>query len=155
MVTGPDLGKRGEGWFVIQLIIFAGIIFVPAFLQIAFPSVLRWFGLALLLLGGIFSLGGVWDLGRHITPYPRPKPDSELVQDGFYRLVRHPIYTGLIFAALGWGLMRSNVITVGLALILFLFFDAKSRYEERWLVQKFQAYGDYQRRVAKLIPWVY
>ncbi len=38
---------------------------------------------------------------------------------------------------------------------LFVLLDVKSRREERWLVEKFPEYPAYQRRVRKLIPFVY
>jgi len=38
---------------------------------------------------------------------------------------------------------------------LFIFFDLKSRREERWLREAYPEYGDYQKRVKKLVPWVY
>jgi protein-S-isoprenylcysteine O-methyltransferase Ste14 len=39
--------------------------------------------------------------------------------------------------------------------MLFLFLDLKSRREERWLCAKFPDYPAYQRRVRRLIPFVY
>jgi len=36
-----------------------------------------------------------------------------------------------------------------------VFFDVKSRLEERWLAEKFSAYPEYRTRVKKLIPWLY
>jgi protein-S-isoprenylcysteine O-methyltransferase Ste14 len=41
------------------------------------------------------------------------------------------------------------------AAALFFFFDLKSRQEERWLAEAYAGYQDYQRRVRKLIPWIY
>jgi protein-S-isoprenylcysteine O-methyltransferase Ste14 len=41
------------------------------------------------------------------------------------------------------------------AALLFLLFDAKARREERWLVEKFPSYAGYQRRVRKLVPFLY
>jgi protein-S-isoprenylcysteine O-methyltransferase Ste14 len=77
------------------------------------------------------------------------------VVTGPYRLVRNPIYSGLIFGAFGYALWVNGWLTLGYALLLFIFFDIKSRKEERWLAEKFPDYGAYQQRVRKLIPWVY
>ena len=38
---------------------------------------------------------------------------------------------------------------------LFIFFDMKSRREERWLQEKFDGYGRYKMRVRKLVPFIY
>ena len=74
---------------------------------------------------------------------------------GAYSLVRHPIYSGIIFMALGWAAWRHSWATAGYVLLLFAFFDVKSRREERWLGEKFHEYGAYRQRVRKLIPFVY
>ena len=81
--------------------------------------------------------------------------NATLVVAGAYRLVRHPIYSGLAAMAFGWGMWVHGWLTLGYALILFVFFDCKSRREERWLREKFPEYAAYQRRVRKLIPFVY
>ncbi|RPI93163.1 MAG: isoprenylcysteine carboxylmethyltransferase family protein, partial [Chloroflexi bacterium] len=39
--------------------------------------------------------------------------------------------------------------------LLFVFFDIKTRREERWLARKFPEYAGYQQRVRKLIPFIY
>jgi protein-S-isoprenylcysteine O-methyltransferase Ste14 len=72
-----------------------------------------------------------------------------------YGVVRHPIYSGLIFGAVGWALINASLLTLVYAIILFVFFDIKSRREERWLARKFPAYDEYRRRVRKLVPFVY
>jgi protein-S-isoprenylcysteine O-methyltransferase Ste14 len=106
-------------------------------------------------LGGLLGLAGLSGLGRNLSALPHPKDDAELVETGPYRFVRHPIYCGLIIGALGWGVAFRSVLTVGLALVLFVFFDIKSRREERWLMRKFPGYAAYRQRVHKLIPFIY
>jgi protein-S-isoprenylcysteine O-methyltransferase Ste14 len=86
---------------------------------------------------------------------PRPKEKARLVVTGAYRLVRHPIYSGIFFAALGWGLCLHSWLVIGYALLLFLVLDLKARREEQWLLEKFPEYAAYQKRVARLIPFIY
>ncbi len=78
-----------------------------------------------------------------------------MVEHGAYRWVRHPIYSGLILGALGLALLRGGILSLLYALILFIFFDIKSRKEESWLREKYVDYADYQQRVRKLIPFIY
>jgi len=54
-----------------------------------------------------------------------------------------------------WALLVQGWLTLGYAALLFVFLDFKSRREERWLTEKFPAYGDYRQRARKLIPFVY
>jgi protein-S-isoprenylcysteine O-methyltransferase Ste14 len=149
------MGKRGEGWFLLQLVFFALILFAPKVPPLDFPLWLRVLGLAIIAIGGVFGTGGVLALGRNLTPFPKPIEGGTLVTSGVYGWVRHPIYTGLILGTLGWSLWNANLLGVGLALLLFAFFDLKSRREERWLTEAYPNYPEYRRRVRKLIPFVY
>lgn len=149
------MGKRGEGWFLLQMILFGVILVAPAITHVTFPPWLQGLGVLLLAVGGVFGTWGMVALGRNLTPFPKPIEGGELVTTGPYARVRHPIYTGLILGTLGWALFRANLIGVALAVALFIFFDLKSRREERWLVEAYAGYTEYQRRVRKLIPWIY
>jgi protein-S-isoprenylcysteine O-methyltransferase Ste14 len=154
-------GTHGEWYVVVQILLFVLIAFGPARL----PGMSEWpapytqlavvAGVALMLVGAALSVGGILRLGHNITALPYPVEGAPLIEQGPYAIVRNPIYSGLIIAAFGWGLWRNGPLTLGYALVLFAFFDVKSRLEERWLAEKFPDYADYQRRVRKLIPWVY
>jgi len=77
------------------------------------------------------------------------------VETGLYAWVRHPIYCGLILAALGWALFVQGWLTLVWAGLLLVFFDIKSRREEAWLMARFPGYAAYRQRVRKLIPYLY
>lgn len=100
-------------------------------------------------------MAGMFRLGANLTPVPYPKDQTTLVETGPYQLVRHPIYSGAIFMAFGWALWVHGWLTLCYAIILLIFFDLKVRREEAWLTEKFSGYGAYQKRVHKLIPFVY
>ena len=174
MMQGWWRNRRGE-WFVIgQVLLFALIGFGPARWPLTWPTwtppgfsswsmtpkpmVAIGLGVAgvVLILGGLGLIGaGLFYLGPNLTPLPYPKADGVLVERGAYGLVRHPIYSGLVLAAFGWACLRMGLLTGFYAALLLVFFDIKSRREERWLGEKFPAYAAYQRRVKKLIPGVY
>ncbi len=154
-------GANGEWYVVIQLVLFGLIAFAPA----ALPGWPAWtgswrtasvvVGLGFGALGGLLAIAGVVSLGENLTAVPRPKDNAQLVVHGAYRWVRHPIYSGLILGALGLGLLRGGWLSLLYALLLFIFFDIKSRREEDWLREKYDGYSAYQRRVRKLIPFLY
>ncbi len=111
-------------------------------------------GVAFIVAGGILlSLGGR-DLGAALTPLPRPKDGSGLVQTGIYARVRHPMYGGLILAAFGWALLTASIPAAVLAAVLWAFFRVKSGLEERWLAERFPDYASYRTRTRRLIPWI-
>ena len=109
-------------------------------------------GLLLMGVGLLLAMKGLLDLGRNLSPLPRPRTGAELVETGVYRWVRHPIYGGLIALALGWALFVASFLTVLLALLLALLFELKSRREEAWLVERYPGYRDYMDRTDRFFP---
>jgi protein-S-isoprenylcysteine O-methyltransferase Ste14 len=111
-------------------------------------------GAGLIGLGWWLSARGIRDLRAALTPLPYPSPDAELVETGVYALVRHPIYGGLVIAGIGWGLVTASPWALVGAVVLFGFFELKSRREEAWLDQRYPGYAAYRTRVRRLIPWI-
>jgi protein-S-isoprenylcysteine O-methyltransferase Ste14 len=154
----PSFGPRGEGWVLIQgvllvLIAAAGWSLGPDWVgPLRFVGILL--GIALMVGGGVLFVRGVADLGRAMTPMPRPRDDAELVETGAYALVRHPIYGGLILGAFGWAKLQASFVAVGLAAALALFFRLKSTREERWLEGRYPGYPAYRARTRRFIPWI-
>jgi protein-S-isoprenylcysteine O-methyltransferase Ste14 len=150
----------GIGFVVVQGVLLGALFFGPSHFNpdasIATPKGLPyWIGCSFFILGTVIALIAAINLGKNLTPLPRPKENAELIQNGLYRFVRHPIYCGVILLAVGWGLIQQSTLVWLYVLVIAIFFDIKSRKEEQWLVARFSAYADYQGRVRKLIPWIY
>jgi protein-S-isoprenylcysteine O-methyltransferase Ste14 len=155
----PSLGPRGEGWVVIQFvlggaIVVAGLVAGGAWTGLA-AVVTAVLGVVLLVLGGGLAGRGILDLGRDLTPFPRPGDGAEFVQHGAFRHARHPIYGGIAIAGIGWAALTASPLALVLAVALLAFFDAKSRREEAWLASRFPDYPSYQARTRRLIPGIY
>lgn len=112
-------------------------------------------GVALSVLGILWTAWGLASLGDALTPFPRPRDEATLHRQGAYRFVRHPIYAGLMLAAVGWALWWLSPAGLLYALALAVFFDRKAAREELWLRQRYREYADYERRVKKFIPGLY
>ncbi|MDH4335097.1 MAG: isoprenylcysteine carboxylmethyltransferase family protein [Chloroflexota bacterium] len=132
---------------------------VPYLGSIVPQTFVRWM---LLVVGGAEMLIGAWgisrafgDLGRSLTPLPRPHAEAEMVERGIYRRIRHPIYAGLILAAIGWATLTASPPAFVVALALGLFMDAKARREEAWLTDRYPEYADYRTRTKRFLPGVY
>ena len=148
-------GQRGEGYVVGQFALL-GLLVLALWLTPSFSLPwLVWLGRGLAGVGLGVLLVAAWQLGRNLTTLPRPRPGGFLVQKGLYRVVRHPIYAGLLLWALGSSLAHLNPWTLGLAGLLFGLLNRKASLEERWLEERHPEYRDYRKRVRKLIPWVY
>lgn len=150
-------GSRGEWYLVVQTGLFLLLILGPRSCQ--WPAKWQLASLAcsgfLMVTGILFTMYAVVNLGRNLTPLPLPKENATLIVTGTYQVVRHPIYCGIILMAFGWGLWRQDTLTIFYALLLMIFFDIKSRFEERLLEKKFPNYAEYKKHVRKLIPFVY
>lgn len=150
------MGRRGEGWVVGQFVIGAGILAAPFLFRNPMPLWAMVIGGALMALGGLIAGMGILTLGSNLTPFPKPKEEGHfLVTTGPYRYVRHPIYSGILFGALGWSILWGSLPAVALTIALFVWFDFKSRREEAWLVERHPIYAEYQKRAKKLIPFIY
>ncbi len=158
-VSPKSIFERGIWYVVIQAILIGLILFGPKgadlltseSIKIIFLSC----GISVGLISILVMLIAVINLGKNLTPLPCPKDDAQLVQSGLYRYVRHPIYFGVLLAALAWLLIFPGAYILLYAIGLFILFDVKARREEVWLVERFPAYQDYQRRVKKLLPGIY
>jgi protein-S-isoprenylcysteine O-methyltransferase Ste14 len=110
-------------------------------------------GVAVECVGIAFAIWAREHLGRIWSSRITLKQDHHLVQSGPYRIVRHPIYTGALFAlaglALATGLASVMVCVTGMAVDWWI----KLRQEERLLIEHFgDEYREYQRKVPALIP---
>jgi protein-S-isoprenylcysteine O-methyltransferase Ste14 len=123
--------------------------------DLVLPFPLRWAGSAAGLIGLVLFLGGLWNLGRQLTPWPRPRTGGKLVTSGVYGWVRHPLYGGGLMGLAGWAITCSHLPRLGVTLALWGVFELKIRREERWLNEVYPEYSAYRKRVRKLIPFVY
>lgn len=116
---------------------------------------LKTVGVALTFAGVALAIQSRRLLGRNWSSEVQIKQDHELIQAGPYRLVRHPIYTGLLLAFFGTALKMGDWRGVLALAIVFASFWYKLRHEERWLLESFgPPYADYMRRTKALIPGV-
>ncbi len=117
--------------------------------------------LPLAILGGAITVSGlafaVWariHLGRNWGMPMTQKDEPELITSGPYRLVRHPIYTGLLAAIVGTGL-AVNLTALPVAVVLAVYFSYSATVEERNLGATFpRAYSRYRTHTKMLIPFV-
>jgi protein-S-isoprenylcysteine O-methyltransferase Ste14 len=114
---------------------------------------LDWLGLVLVCCGLGFATWARVHLGKLWSAQITLKQGHQIIRSGPYRIVRHPIYTGILVAIVGTVLIR-NTLAALLALPFFITgFVLKLRQEERLLLENFgPAYRAYQADVPPLIP---
>lgn len=110
-------------------------------------------GAAITAAGLGFSIWARRHLGRNWSGVVTLKEGHELVRDGPYRYVRHPIYTGLLFGFVGSAIARDEWRGVLAVVIAYLALWRKLQLEERWMVETFgDAYRRFREEVPALIP---
>jgi len=113
-------------------------------------------GLALTAAGVSFCVVARLYLGQNWSATATIKQDHELIRGGPYGLVRHPIYTGQLIAALGTAIALGEIRDLLALPLVIVGFWLKSRSEERLLMSNFgDRYAAYRREVrGAIIPYV-
>jgi len=112
-------------------------------------------GLVLFAAGLLFAIWARIHIGRNWGTPMTQQEEPELVTSGPYRLVRHPIYSGILVAGVG--------TAVGLAwywlaavLVAGIYFIYSATVEERYLTEQFPStYPAYKRSTKMLVPFVF
>jgi len=125
-----------------------------AVLWIASPEI-GWAMAGLVVLG----LGFTWAARLHLGPLwsstSAPTEDHRIVDTGPYGIVRHPVYAGLLLAAVATALEGGRLEAIAGALVLVAAISLRAKLEERFLRRDLgdEAYASYRRRVPMLIPF--
>jgi protein-S-isoprenylcysteine O-methyltransferase Ste14 len=163
--TKQDKSTLGMLWVVIAVSIMAGV-FVGrshSLRAVLWPFELPesdWIPAAAI---GLFALGlairwwAIVTLGRFFTVDVTIEKDHELVERGPFRFVRHPSYTGVLLAFVGWALTLRNWVAILVVLVpIFVAFVRRMRVEESALTEALGGqYRDYIQRTKRLVPGVY
>ena len=118
------------------------------------PVPVGWGLFALVVMGFAFCWWARLHLGRLWSGFVTLKEDHHIVDTGPYGLVRHPIYSGVMFASLVTALMKTTpAALLGFALVT-LGFGWVAKVEEQFLREQLGklGYDEYSRRVAMLVP---
>lgn len=119
------------------------------------PLAMGWAMVVLAAAGIAFAWWARIYLGRLWSGSITRKEGHHVVNTGPYALVRHPIYTGLLAAAIATAVATGEVHSVLGALCLILAYWMKARLEERFLREELgpAAYDSYRARVPMLVPF--
>lgn len=112
-------------------------------------------GIAIILAGFAFAIWARIHLGRNWSSSVTAKVGHELIRSGPYKWVRHPIYTGLLFALFGTALVRGQVRGLVALALVYAAWKIKSRVEEHMMTSTFGAeYSAYASATGAMFPRV-
>jgi protein-S-isoprenylcysteine O-methyltransferase Ste14 len=119
------------------------------------PAPVGWLLFALVVLGFAFTWMARLHLGPLWSSTSAPTEDHRIVDTGPYAIVRHPVYAGLLLAALATAAERGRVEALAGALVLIAALSLRAKLEERFLRHDLgdAAYAAYRRRVPMLVPF--
>jgi protein-S-isoprenylcysteine O-methyltransferase Ste14 len=151
---------------VLREIALAIVIILVLFNRIPLPWLYRylwpsglwsfWVGAAVTVAGLLFAVWARLHLATNWSSSVTIKQGHELITSGPYRLVRHPIYTGILTGFLGTAIALSQVRGFIALAIMFAAFWAKFRTEEQFMRTQFgETYATYSRKTAALVPYLF
>ncbi len=150
--AGHSTTRRGWLYVAAQVILLGALIVLPNRSDWPVADWLR-------LLSNILFFGGLalvalaaLGLGPSLTPTPVPKETGQLVTAGFYRWVRHPIYSGVLALVVGMTLRSGSWISLVVAAITVAFFNNKAAWEEQQLAARYPSYPAYAERTPRFVP---
>ncbi len=114
----------------------------------ALGAVLCWAGIGL-------AIWARYHLGRNWSNHPDIKEGHELVTSGPYRVLRHPIYTGMLAALLGTAFFAGWFWFLVFAVATAVFIR-RIGIEEGYMLKLFpETYPEYRKRTKALIPFIF
>ena len=164
--TKQDRSTLGMIWVVIGVSIAAGIFVArSAFLwdigvwmfELPRGNAVSVAAVALFAAGLVLRWWAIVTLGRFFTVDVTIERDHELVERGPFRWVRHPSYTGVLLAFVGWALTLRNWAAIAVVLVpIFAAFIRRMNVEEEALRGALgERYREYMKRTKRLVPGIY
>lgn len=110
-------------------------------------------GTVLVALGSAMNIIGRLSLKGNWADHVRIYKDQTLVETGIYGIVRHPLYSSLMVMLYGGSLAYLNFVSAVLTTFVFIpFMYYRAKQEENFLLQEFERYEDYRKRVGMFFP---
>jgi len=101
----------------------------------------------MIILALIFIISSAKELGRSLSPMPRPKENSKLITTGIYSIFRHPIYYSLIIISFSFFIKSFTIYNLILSILLIFIISNKINIEEKYLKRKFINFTSYKKEV--------
>jgi protein-S-isoprenylcysteine O-methyltransferase Ste14 len=114
---------------------------------------MEWIGAALAAMGLAVGVWAALKMGASFRVHPDPNGRG-LVTGGPFAFVRHPIYTALIFVALGYALSTGYAVKFVATLYLLVVLHYKAEYEEKALLSVYPDYAVYKQKTGKFVPFI-
>ncbi len=155
--SGQGKAEQDKGTFEFYFLskwatVWTAIILVDT-TMFSYPLIAVWFGM--FVVGVAFRLYSIKVLGNFYSHHVRIKDEHKIVDTGPYRVLRHPSYSGMYIAHIGFVLFFFNWISLGLLVVLFLpAIITRILVEEKALMQV-PAYKKFAATRKRLVPFIW
>lgn len=148
------MNRHVTGWvFVaIQAVLLGALILLPGHDHWPTPDWLTSAGYGLVFAGLAAIAIASLRLGSALTPTPVPTRRGQLTTSGFYRYVRHPIYTGVLAIVIGLVLRSGSILSLAIGIGTVVFFNLKAQWEETQLADRYPGYEEYAAATPRFVP---
>ena len=147
-----SIPKKDKIYVLLQFLTFVAWLFELKSLKFTLSENLHYLGLWVAGAGFLLILVALVQLGAKISPFPSPVRGVKLLTSGAFAFARHPIYSGVLFAAFGISVWLGSGYKLLISLLLYLIFFLKSRYEENQLSKIFPEYAFYKTNTGRFFP---
>jgi len=157
-----------EDWILLPFLVTTGMGFIVALLDFVFLQNLMFqvfalAGLFFIAIGGYLRMKARLELKKKAgfsslatTGRLQTVEGHQLVKDGLYKHIRHPIYLGETVRNFGIALIFSSLYGMSFIVVATIFLLFRMRIEEKMLIDVFgKDYKEYQRKTKRIIPYIY
>jgi protein-S-isoprenylcysteine O-methyltransferase Ste14 len=118
--------------------------------------ILTFSGITLFIIGGIIRYLSRKTLGKFFTRNLNISKNHQLIINGIYNYIRHPAYLGSMLCSFAIPLIFTSFWGFLATFIFIPYILKRISFEEGLLLEKFgDKYREYQKKVKKLIPYIY
>ena len=167
MIIIPRIRRRGtviksrDRGSIILLFVTIGVClslatYFATFKIAMLPSWVFYPGIVLMILGIILRQWSMLVLGRFFSAAVGIQEGQFVVENGPYKYVRHPSYTGFLLILIGVGLaFQSWGAVISIILLFTLAYGYRIHIEEKALISELgEQYIEYEKRTKRLIPYI-
>jgi protein-S-isoprenylcysteine O-methyltransferase Ste14 len=135
------------------IIIYTFFPTINTLLQVHLPSGLRWAGVILSSMCLMFWSYSQELMDKNWSANLKIQKGHTLVTTGPYRVMRHPIYTAMIFWSIGLAMYTAHILFMVLALLMIVWTPPRVLKEEKMLASHFgDVYLDYMKKTGRYFP---
>lgn len=149
------LTTKDYGYVILQFLLFLVYLFDIPWVDLHLPALVQTIGSVSAVVGVLVMILALVQLNRHLSPFPTPKSNAQLIRTGLYKYVRHPIYSGILLTVFGYALHEESLHKLLVGFALLILFSLKSSYEEKRLMQVYPDYEDYRKSTGRFFVMLF